>query len=274
MAIDTNMDVGALLKGLFSKKDPKEGEGAKSAPSPHTKTAMVIILVLAAIGLYIYFIYLPTQADLKIKNEKISQIESLKYEIEELTNNIEVAEKELDLAQKEYARRTNLFHTDKELEDLYGQISLLAMQNQLIITKIEKGIERPIFTGNSCAANNDISNMDELGAMDESEYGDESEYIDEEATKLEKVGYYQFVVNLEILGNYNRFTDFRNGLAQLEKIINIDKESIVVLRVDSESSAAKAGDVKVTSVIATYRLPKNEEEKCANPDQQFEEEEF
>jgi Tfp pilus assembly protein PilO len=274
MAIDTNMDVGALLKGLFSKKDPKEGEGAKSAPSPHTKTAMVIVLVLAAIGLYIYFIYLPTQADLKIKNEKISQIESLKYEIEELTNNIEVAEKELDLAQQEYARRTNLFHTDKELEDLYGQISLLAMQNQLIITKIEKGIERPIFTGNSCAANNDISNMDELGAMDESEYGDESEYIDEEATKLEKVGYYQFVVNLEILGNYNRFTDFRNGLAQLEKIINIDKESIVVLRVDSESSAAKAGDVKVTSVIATYRLPKNEEEKCANPDQQFEEEEF
>jgi hypothetical protein len=115
MAIDTNMDVGALLKGLFSKKDPKEGEGAKSAPSPHTKTAMVIVLVLAAIGLYIYFIYLPTQADLKIKNEKISQIESLKYEIEELTNNIEVAEKELDLAQKEYARRTNLFHTDKEL---------------------------------------------------------------------------------------------------------------------------------------------------------------
>jgi Tfp pilus assembly protein PilO len=274
MAIDTNMDVGALLKGLFSKKDPKEGEGAKSAPSPHTKTAMVIVLVLAAIGLYIYFIYLPTQADLKIKNEKISQIESLKYEIEELTNNIEVAEKELDLAQKEYARRTNLFHTDKELEDLYGQISLLAMQNQLIITKIEKGIERPIFTGNSCAANNDISNMDELGAMDESEYGDESEYIDEEATKLEKVGYYQFVVNLEILGNYNRFTDFRNGLAQLEKIINIDQESIVVIRVDSEDSQARAGDVKVTSVIATYRLPKNEEEKCADPNQQFEEEEF
>ncbi|MDA8942174.1 type 4a pilus biogenesis protein PilO [bacterium] len=274
MAIDTNMDVGALLKGLFSKKDPKEGEGAKSAPSPHTKTAMVIVLVLAAIGLYIYFVYLPTQAELKIKNEKISQIESLRYEIEELTNNIEVAEKELNIAQKEYERRTNLFHTDKELEDLYGQISLLAMSNKLTITKIEKGIERPVFTGNSCAANNDISNMDELGNMDDSEYVDENEYIDEEAIQLEKVGYYQFVVNLEILGNYNRFTDFRNGLAQLEKIINIDKEAIVVLRVDSEDSAAKAGDVKVTSVIATYRLPKNEEEKCANPDQQFEEEEF
>ena len=58
MAIDTNMDIGALLKGLFSKKDPKEGEGAKGPSSPHTKTAMVIVLVLAAIGLYIYFIYL------------------------------------------------------------------------------------------------------------------------------------------------------------------------------------------------------------------------
>jgi len=275
MAIDTNMDIGALLKGLFSKKDPKEGEGAKGPSSPHTKTAMVIVLVLAAIGLYIYFIYLPTQAELKIKNEKISQIESLKYEIDTLTSSIEVAEKELDLAQQEYARRTNLFHTDKELEDLYGQISLLAMSNKLTITKIEKGIERPIFTGNPCAANNGIGNMgEELGAMDDSEYGNEDEYIDEEATQSEKVGYYQFVVNLEILGNYNRFTDFRNGLAQLEKIINIDQESIVVIRVDSEDSQARAGDVKVTSVIATYRLPKNEEEKCADPDQQFEEEEF
>ena len=273
MALDTNMDVGALLKGLFSKKDPKDGDGAKSASSPHTKTALVIVLVLAAIGLYIYFIYLPTQADLKIKNEKISQIESLKYEIEELTNNIEVAQIKLDIAQKEYERRTNLFHTDKELEDLYGQISLLAMQNQLIITKIEKGIERPIFSGGSCASNNASDNMDEFGNNVESEYGAEDEYVEvEEVTQLDKVGYYQFVVNLEITGNYNRYTDFRNGLAQLEKIINIDKETIVVIEVSEEVKVG--GGVKVISIIATYRLPKNEEEKCANPDQQLEEEEF
>ena len=80
MALDMNVDMGALIKGLFSKKDKKEG--VKSAPNPHAKTALIVVIVLSLIGLYIYFIYIPTQEDLRIKNDKISQIESIRFEIE------------------------------------------------------------------------------------------------------------------------------------------------------------------------------------------------
>ena len=255
MALDMNVDMGALIKGLFSKKDKKEG--VKSAPNPHAKTALIVVIVLSLIGLYIYFIYIPTQEDLRIKNDKISQIESIRYEIEELTSDIENAQKELAIAQEEYERRTTLFHTDKELEDLYGQISMLAMQNSLMVTKIEKGVEMPVFGEGSCAE----ENMDEEGFVDDEQFID-----DEMSVQLQKVGYYEFVVNLEISGNYTQFTNFRNGLSQLKKIININNESIVV-----PGEGASVGNVKVSSKIATYRLPKNEAEECANPDAEIEE---
>jgi Tfp pilus assembly protein PilO len=259
MALDMNIDVGSMIKGLFSKKDAKEG--VESAPNPHTKTILVVLAVFVFITLYVYFVYLPTKEDLRVKNNKISQIESIKFEINELSVNIEQIQKDLKVAQAEYERRSTLFYTDKELEDLYGQISLLAMKNKLTITKIEKGTEIPIFSEGNCAS----SSMD-----NEDEILGEEQFIDEEmdVAVLQRVGYYDFSVNLEITGNYSQFTNFRNGLAQLNKIINIKNESIVV------GSESKGGDVKVVMTIATYRLPKNEAEQCADPNATTNEEEF
>ena len=241
MALDMNVDVGALIKGLFSKKGSKEG--ASSAPTPYTKIIMAVIVIIILIASYVYFVYIPTQKDIKIKNQKISQIETIKYEIGTLSNKIKTAQEELELAEIEYERRTKLFHSDKELEDLYGQISLLAMQNKLMVTKIEKGVEMPVFAGGSC----NISNNNQ----------DASSANSQQPLQLKKVGYYEFTVDLEISGNYNFYTGFRNGLAQLTKIININTESIVVLE-----SKGGSGGVKVTSAISTYRLPKDESEKC------------
>ena len=240
MALDMNVDVGALIKGLFSKKGSKEG--VSSAPNPYTKIIMAVIVIIILIASYVYFVYIPTQKDIKIKNQKISQIETIKYEIGTLSNKIKTAQEELELAEIEYERRTKLFHSDKELEDLYGQISLLAMQNKLMVTKIEKGVEMPVFAVGSC----NISNNKDASSANS-----------QQPPQLKKVGYYEFTVDLEISGNYNFYTGFRNGLAQLTKIININTESIVVLE-----SKGGSGGVKVTSAISTYRLPKDESEKC------------
>ena len=156
MAIDMNVDVGSLIKGLFSKKESKEG--SPSAPNPHVKTLMAVVAVVIVIASYVYFVYIPTQKDLKIKNDKIAQIETIRYEIESLSSSIKVAQEDLELAEIEYDRRTNLFHSDKELEDLYGQISLLAMQNKLMVTKIEKGFEVPIFADGFCTSDDNSVN--------------------------------------------------------------------------------------------------------------------
>ena len=251
MAIDMNVDVGAMIKGLFSKKASKGETKAKAPQNPYTKTIISIVTVLILIASYVYFIYLPTQQELRIKNEKLSQIEILRSEVTVLSDRILKAQADLDEAQKEYERRTTLFHTDKELEDLYGHISMLAMKNQLMVTKIEKGVESPIFEVILSETQSSICDGSSSNTMNSDDFNTQ------EASQLKKVAYYEFLVDLEISGNYKNYTNFRNGLAKLKKIINIMRESIVVLE-----SETRRGDVKVVSSIATYRLPANESERC------------
>ena len=144
MAIDMNVDIGEMVKGLFSKKDSEGSEGAKPK-SPVSKIMVVIVLVLVIIGLYVFYYYLPAREDLRIKKTKISQIETMQFEISELSSSIDKAKIDLIAAEKNYEKLTKLFHTNKELEDLYKNISSLAVSNKLMVRKIEKGDERPIF---------------------------------------------------------------------------------------------------------------------------------
>jgi Tfp pilus assembly protein PilO len=252
MAIDMNVDVGEMIKGLFSKKT-SQGE-AKAPQNPYVKTVISIVTVLILIASYIYFIYLPTQEELRINNEKLSQIEILRSEVTILENRIVKAKVDLDEAEKEYERRTTLFHTGQEIEDLYGHISMLAMKNQLMVTKIEKGVENPIFDeAQSSICDRNLSNTE-----------NSDDFNMQESPQLKKVAYYEFLVDLEISGKYKNYTNYRNGLAKLKKIINIMRESIIVLE-----SETRRGDVKVSSSIATYRLPANESEQCIQSEQGF-----
>jgi Tfp pilus assembly protein PilO len=117
-----------------------------------------------------------------------------------------------------------------------------------MVTKIEKGLEVPILADGFCTSDDNY---------EDDNYEDDNFVNDEGQPQLQNVGYYEFTVDLEISGNYSFYTNFRNGLAQLKKIININSESIG--GVESEENT---GNVKVTSSISTYRLPKNDSEQC------------
>jgi Tfp pilus assembly protein PilO len=246
MAIDMNADIGEIFKGLFSNK----GEGSKKTKgneNPYSKVIGAGAGVMLIVVLYIFFIYIPTQEELEIKEEKISQIEIMRIEVDVLSNKIEKAKIELADDKKRYESLTQLFHTDKELEDLYRHISQLSLMNQLMISKLEKAGEMPVFESTQTDENqDDIQN----GNYDPAAQGEQ---------KRKKVAYYEFKVKFEISGNYANYTKFRKGMAELKKIININEEQIVVL----ESETAK-GEVKVSATLATYRLPANDDEKYIN----------
>jgi len=261
MAIDMNQDIGAILKNLFAKK---AADGAKGAPAnPLMKTSIAGGIMVFVIILYVFFIYLPAEEENRIKQEKISQIEFIQSEINTISNDIIKATKDLSDAQAEYQSLTKLFHTGKELDDLYRHISMLALTNQLMVSKIDKKGEEPVFEieqpqqqqneddlmlSVQMPSEGEIQNTEPL-PMDDA-------LIEEDESKAKKVAYYEFKVKFEISGNYANYTKFRKGLAQLKKIINIDQEKIIVLQ-----SETKKGEVKVTAVLAIYRLPANESEK-------------
>jgi Tfp pilus assembly protein PilO len=253
MAIDLNVDVGEIFKNLFSKKS--SNKAVKGESNPYLKIIIVGLVVVLSIALYIFFFYIPNQQEIRIKEEKISQIEMMRTDIDMLSVNIIKAKKDLSDATKRYDSLTKLFHTDKELEDLYGHISQLALMNQLLVSNLEKVGEIPVF---------EIENEDNMALETENEYSmDEYVQNDTSEQNIKKVAYYEFNVKFEISGNYANYTKFRKGMAELKKIININQENIVVL----ESETSK-GEVKVSAILATYRLPANEDEKYITNNQE------
>ena len=231
MAIDMNMDIGELIKNLLAKK------GSKKEQNPYTKVIATGVAVFLAIILYVIFVYMPMQEKLEQQQRKISQINNLKNDIAVLSVRITKAEIKLKAAKKDFNSRSKLFHTDKELEDLYRHISMLALRNQLMVLKLEKVGETPVFEVQEGSASKKKGGKEEV----------------------KKIAYYEFKVRFEISGNYSDYTKFRKGLAELKKFIDIDAEKIIVLE-----SKTKKGEVKVSTTLATYRLPANESEKTIN----------
>jgi len=247
MAIDMNVDIGEIFKNLFAKKG---ADGTKGVPlNPLMKTVIAGGITVVFIIFYVFFIYFPIEEENRLKQEKISQIEFIQSEIITISDDIVKATKDLSDAQAKYQSLTKLFHTGKELDDLYRHISMLALTNQLMVSKIDKQGEEPVF---EIEQPQQQANEDGLmnGALVEGE------------SIPKKVAYYEFKVRFEISGNYANYTSFRKGLAQLKKIINIDQEKIIVLQ-----SETKKGEVKVTAVLAIYRLPANESEKYVNSEE-------
>lgn len=296
MAIDMNVDISKIFKKLFSKAD-SGGKGGKQPTDPFAKVIAIGATVLLVVILYLFFVYFPAEKDNKVKEEKISKISDMRSCIAELDNDIIQATKALSSAQARYKKLTNLFHSGQELDDLYRHISMLALTNQLMVSKINKSGENPIFEAQQSLNNDDVMNgfsssmpvsdvnetdfeNGELSACDNVQSADQVVSLDgdsvmneedflgsgmgmsEEESKPKKVAYYELKVEFEISGNYANYTNFRKGLAKLKKIININQEKIVVLQ-----SETKRGEVKVETVLAIYRLPANDSELYVKDEQ-------
>ena len=164
-------------------------------------------------------------------------MDDLRNQIQLLENNIVTATQDLEFARRRYEDLAKVFHTDRELEDLYRHISSLSLRHQLVLATLEKEDEEPVF---------------EVPASEEDANSDVP--IDDSSAPQREIAYYRLKVKLEIRGNYARYTMFRRDLAKLNKIVNIDREEISVL----EAEDAR-GEVQVVAQLSTYRMPSAED---------------
>ena len=72
------------------------------------------------------------KADINLMNEN-------KNKIEEFKNNIGTLKASVKKLEPEYNKNSKLFHSKKEVEDLYQNISKYALMNGLSITNLKKG---------------------------------------------------------------------------------------------------------------------------------------
>ena len=125
--------------------------------------------------------------NLMIQNEK--QIGVLKQEIILLKAKIKKI-------QPEYDKKSKLFHSQKEVEGLYQNISNFASLNNLNIIKLNKENPQPVSPGKD----------------------------------KKKAAYFKIPVSYEISGNYLGYLKFRRALAKSNKVINFDREEIKVIK--------------------------------------------
>ena len=128
------------------------------------------------------------------QKEQIRLMNENKTKIEEFKNNIGTLTAAVKALEPDYAKNSKLFHSKKEVEDLYQNISQFALINGLSITNLKKG---------------------EPKAVNKAEE--------------ENVMYYKIPVGYEIQGNFLSYLKFRRALSKSQKVINFDKEDITTI---------------------------------------------
>ena len=163
---------------------------------------------------------------IKKQKEQINLMNENQNKIEEFKNNIGTLEASVKKLEPEYNKNSKLFHSKKEVEDLYQNISKYALMNGLSITNLKKGEAKAVMN---------------QGA----------EQTTEENSEGQQIIYYQIPVEYEIQGNFLSYLKFRRALSKSQKVINFDKEEINVQK-EIQGQILSKGTISIVGLPDEY----------------------
>lgn len=256
MAIDMNADIGEILKGLFSRNTEKTV--ATSKENPYKNIILAGGGVVSVALLYLFIIFLPMQNEMSTKYEQVSQIGQLNFEIARLEQEVLLAKDSLIKRKSEFEQMSKRFLGRGDLGKLYRYISRLALTHKVLIDKLNKISEVPIF---QLPPETDQNDFDFDMGMGDSDAEFDAPPPDMNADDLDApkaVAYYRLLIQLDVSTNFLAWSRLKRDLAKLDKIIVIESEQIKLIK-----SKQEKGRVKVSLVLAAYRWPANDIEKYA-----------
>ena len=221
------MDLAALKKLDIKDLLEKIKAGGGTNVFKDKKTLIKFGVIGGAILIFLIIYYAFVSPVISAQKEKINIMNENQTTIDEYLANIETLQANVKELEPRYKKSSKLFHSKKEVEDLYQNISNFAMTNGLTIINIQKG--EPIAVG----GNDNTQNEQTENSQD-----------NQEGTQ---VLYYKIPVNYKIQGNYLGYLKFRRALSKSSKVINFDKETITV--------DAKSGKILSEGTISIVGLP-------------------
>ena len=189
----------------------------KSGALADKKTLIKFGVGFVAILIFLIGYYAFVSPIVKKQKEQISLMNENKIKIEEFKNNIGTLTAAVKALEPDYAKNSKLFHSKKEVEDLYQNISKFALINGLSITNLKKG---------------------EPKAVNKAEE--------------ENVMYYTIPVEYEIQGNFLSYLKFRRALSKSQKVINFDKEEITTIA-EIQGQILSKGTVSIVGLPNEYK---------------------
>jgi Tfp pilus assembly protein PilO len=206
----------------------------KSGALADKKTLIKFGVGFVAILIFLIGYYAFVSPIVKQQKEQISLMNENKIKIEEFKNNIGTLTAAVKALEPDYAKNSKLFHSKKEVEDLYQNISKFALINGLSITNLKKGKPKGVAG-----------------------QGQNTEQTTENTTTTENqdgqnVMYYTIPVEYEIQGNFLSYLKFRRALSKSQKVINFDKEEITTIA-EIQGQILSKGTVSIVGLPNEYK---------------------
>jgi len=225
------MDLASLkdldLKDIFAK--------LKSGGLADKKTLIKFGVGLGAILIFLIGYYVFVSPIVKQQEEQIFIMNENKIKIDEFKNNIVTLTASVKKLEPDYAKNSKLFHSKKEVEDLYQNISKFALINGLSITNLKKGEPKGV-----------------AGVQGQSTEQTAENTTTTENQQGQNIMYYTIPVEYEIQGNFLSYLKFRRALSKSQKVINFDKEEITTIA-EIQGQIISKGTISIVGLPDEYK---------------------
>ena len=219
-----NMDLSDLMSKLKSG-----GLGDK-------KTLIKFGIGFGAVLVFLIGYYFFISPVIKAQEEQIMLMEENKNKILKFSDDIITLKKRVKELEPEYKKNSKLFHSKKEVEDLYQNISKYALLNGLSIINLTKS--EPKAVSGSGTSEQNSNNSDQNTSTENSEG--------------QQVMYYKIPVDYEIQGNFLSYLKFRRALSKSQKVINFDKEEITTIA-EMQGQILSKGTLSIVGLPDEYK---------------------
>ena len=189
--------------------------------------------VAVLIFLIIYYVFVSPVVT--AQEEKLKIMNENREKIVEFKNNIGTLKDAVTKLEPEYEKNSKLFHSKKEVEDLYQNISKFALLNGLSIVNLKKSEAKAVNGSNQTSTENN-SEQNSSGENNEGQ----------------QVLYYEIPVEYEIRGNFLSYLKFRRALSKSSKVINYDKEEITTLK-EIQGQILSKGTISIVGLPNEYQ---------------------
>ena len=176
-----------------------------------------------AIILFLVIYYVVLNPMVKERKAKYEDKIIKQNEIEQFQNEIIVFKKRIKKMKPDFEKTSTLFHSKSEVEGLYESLSKYADVNGLVISKIEKRKPEPVFKKGVTAQS-------------------------DKNIKKDMVSYYKIPVDYEIKGNFLGYIKFKRAVSRQNKMLNFDKETIIIVQNDSTGAIVAQGELTIVGL--------------------------
>ena len=190
-----------------------------------------VAILIFLIGYYAF-----VSPKVKAQEEQIMIMDENKNKIIEFNTNIVTLRGAVKKLEPEFNKNSKLFHSKKEVEDLYQNISKYALLNGLSIINLKKS-ELVAVNGPELTQQTTESSTDQNTTTENPEG--------------QQVMYYKIPVEYEIQGNFLSYLKFRRALSKSQKVINFDKEEINVQK-EIQGQILSKGTISIVGLPNEY----------------------